>query len=135
MDDDRVLDRDAEAKASLKRLKKAFESQVKTGTCGHCGRDMFNRRADARFCSTRCRTTACRKALPPPVTREVRSLQAENARLETLVQDLKAENSRLQALVQHLPSKKERDLAAETRRAKLLRAEERAKRVLQGRKV
>jgi hypothetical protein len=135
MGDNRILDRDAEAKKALKRLKKMSEPQVKTGTCAHCGRDIFNRRAVARFCSAKCRVAACRKALPPPATREVERLQAENARLETLVQRLEAENARLQALVRHLPSKKERDLAAEARRAKLLRAEERAKRVLQRRKV
>jgi hypothetical protein len=124
MDND-TLDRDAEAKASLKRLQKETEPQVKTGTCVHCGRDIFNRRADARFCSTKCRVAACRKALPPPATREVQRLQA-------LAQHLEAENARLQALVQQLPSTgKERDLAAEARRAKLLRAEERGKRVLQ----
>ncbi len=69
------------------------DPQIRPATCAHCGRDMFNRRADARFCSTRCRTAACREALPPPVTREVQ-------RLQTLVQQLQAENARLEALVQ-----------------------------------
>jgi hypothetical protein len=136
MDDDTVLDKDALFKAAQKRLIKAFAPQIKTGTCGHCGEDIFNRRADARFCSNKCRVAACRKALPPPATREIQRLKAENARLEALVQHLKAEKAPLEPLVQHLPSTgEERRLAAEAKQAKLRRDEERGKRALQRRGV
>jgi hypothetical protein len=162
MDNDTPSDRDARPRTNrraqetpeqadpidtARALRKA--TYPKTGTCAHCGRDMFNRRASARFCSTNCRTAACRKALPPPATREVQ-------RLQTLVQHLEAENARLQALVQRLqagkagtkrasltiegtaeplaqrlPSTgKERYLAAEAKAAKVLRAEERGRRAM-----
>lgn len=146
MDNDKSIfraERQRRRDAEARRQVNPFAPLVRTGTCAHCGKPMFDRRADARFCSTKCRTAACRKALPPPATRKVQKLQAEvqrlvaeNARLQALVQRLQAGQSRPEPLVQRLPStEKERDLAAEARRAKLLRAEERAKRVLRRRKV
>src|SRR5271165_6344480 len=84
----------------MKRLKKALAPRVKTGTCACCGGEIFNRRSDARFCSSKCRTAACRKALPAPAARELQ-------RLQTLVQRLEAENARLQVLVQRLGEEEE----------------------------
>jgi hypothetical protein len=129
-----IVDAGAEQRRMVRRLKKAFGQQIKTGSCGHCGRDLINRRPDARYCSAKCRTAACRKDLPPPATREVQRLQA-------LVQHLEAENTRLQALVQQMEAERasppgvtlterERELAAEARQAKIARYEERSKRAM-----
>lgn len=87
-----------------RRLAKALRPKVKTGECRHCHHDMFNQRKDAKFCSAKCRTAACRKVLPPPPAREL-------ARLQALVQQLESENERLQTLVQQLKTDSDRPAA------------------------
>ena len=138
----------AKRQSDLERMSKALKeaaSPVRTGTCRRCGGGIFNRRADAAFCSTKCRTAACRKALPTPTARRILALEA-------LVQQLRNENERLQASVQRItegdgvvstvsatdtivsltdiPTDKERALATAARAAKRQREEERAARVL-----
>jgi hypothetical protein len=120
---------------TLKRLKKATAPRIKTGTCSHCGRDIFNKRANAKFCSAKCRTASCRKALPAPHIREIENLKAlvqqqhaEIENLKALLQQLQEKTGHSQALVQQMGDHHYQDLAAECRRAKVARREEVARR-------
>ena len=102
------------------------------GTCTTCGADIFGRRKKgARFCSGKCRTAAYRKRKPSPNVSALReslewtqagetALREENARLKAEIDRLKAASA---------PSSVEQQLAADARRAKLERAEERARRI------
>jgi hypothetical protein len=57
------------------------EPRVKTGTCNHCAGAIMSKRQDAKFCSSKCRTAACRKAHPKP--RTAAEYEAEIASLRT----------------------------------------------------
>jgi hypothetical protein len=102
-----------------------------TGVCAYCLGAIVGRRAGARYCSSKCRVRACRARTDTPAARRsallfsLEALKEENARLRALVSSLQEENARLR---RHPAA--ENPLAADARRAKIARAEERARRVI-----
>jgi hypothetical protein len=68
-----------------------------SATCGQCGGDIINRRADARFCSDRCRAADHRAAKHSSAERRVRELR-------TKLQSEQEKNDRLQARLAKGPS-------------------------------
>ncbi len=126
-------------------------AMVAASMCTYCGVEIVGRRAGALYCSATCRVRACRARSDTPAARmqalawsleqanaQIRELAkakaqiGENGRLRELVKMLQDENERLRRAQSPAAGDftvRERELAAEARRLKRERVQERLRRV------